>query len=85
MTIEVFLLAQQTQGWKVRMIDESRNDEGGYKTAVMEIQGDKVYSKMKFEVSVWKRGGGGGGGSLKGPAMMAHSLHGYCCCCCSRL
>lgn len=33
------------------MIEDSRNDEGGYKTAVLEIQGEKVYSKLKFEVS----------------------------------
>nr|AMK98475.1 plastid peptide chain release factor 1 [Trachydiscus minutus] len=50
--IDVYTRFGQTQGWKVRMIDESRNDEGGYKTAVLEIQGDKVYSKMKFEAGV---------------------------------
>ena len=43
---------QAEQGWRVRLIEESRNDEGGYKNAVLEIQGEKVYSKLKFEAGV---------------------------------
>jgi peptide chain release factor 1 len=32
------------------MMSEARADDGGYKMVVLEIQGDKVYSKLKFEV-----------------------------------
>jgi len=50
--IDVYQRYGQTLGWRVRIIEESKNDEGGYKNAVLEIQGDKVYSKLKFEAGV---------------------------------
>ena len=34
------------------MIDESPGDDGGYKNVVMEVKGDSVYSKMKWEAGV---------------------------------
>jgi hypothetical protein len=50
--VSAFLfVVQQALGWRVRMISDSKTDEGGYKNAVLEIQGEKVYSKLKFEVS----------------------------------
>jgi peptide chain release factor 1 len=50
--IDVYQRYGQTLGWRVRIVEESKNDEGGYKNAVLEIQGEKVYSKLKFEAGV---------------------------------
>ncbi|TVQ52946.1 MAG: peptide chain release factor 1 [Spirulina sp. DLM2.Bin59] len=41
-----------TQGWKVALVSESPAEIGGFKEAVLEIQGDRVYSKLKFEAGV---------------------------------
>ncbi len=42
----------ETQGWRVKMLSESTADMGGFKEAILEIQGDRVYSKLKFEAGV---------------------------------
>ncbi len=41
-----------TEGWKVSMMDSSPGDNGGYKNVVLEIKGDSVYSKLKWEAGV---------------------------------
>ncbi|MCU0524574.1 MAG: peptide chain release factor 1 [Elainella sp. Prado103] len=40
------------QGWRVKLLSESAADIGGFKEAILEIQGDQVYSKLKFEAGV---------------------------------
>lgn len=40
------------QGWKASLLSESRADMGGVKEAVLEVTGDQVYSKLKFESGV---------------------------------
>lgn len=42
----------ERQLWKVKLISESLAEMGGFKEAVLEIQGDQVYSKLKFEAGV---------------------------------
>jgi peptide chain release factor 1 len=42
----------ERQGWRVKMASESLADLGGFKEAIIEIQGDRVYSKLKFEAGV---------------------------------
>ncbi len=42
----------ERQGWKVRLVSESQGEMGGFKEAILEIQGDRVYSKLKFEAGV---------------------------------
>lgn len=42
----------ETQGWKVKLVSESIADMGGFKEAILEVQGDRVYSKLKFEAGV---------------------------------
>jgi peptide chain release factor 1 len=42
----------ERQGWRVRLVSESLGDMGGFKEAILEIQGDRVYSKLKFEAGV---------------------------------
>ena len=40
------------QNWTVKLVSESVADMGGVKEAILEIQGDSVYSKLKFEAGV---------------------------------
>jgi peptide chain release factor 1 len=40
------------QGWRVKLVSESLAEMGGFKEAILEIQGDSVYSKLKFEAGV---------------------------------
>lgn len=42
----------ETQNWRVKMVSESLADMGGFKEAVLEVQGEMVYSKLKFEAGV---------------------------------
>lgn len=42
----------ENQHWKVKLVSESPAEMGGFKEAVLEIQGDQVYSKLKFEAGV---------------------------------
>jgi peptide chain release factor 1 len=40
------------QRWRVKLLSESLADMGGVKEAILEIQGDQVYSKLKYESGV---------------------------------
>ncbi|YAI81602.1 MAG: peptide chain release factor 1 [cyanobacterium endosymbiont of Rhopalodia sterrenbergii] len=40
------------QKWMVKLVSESLADMGGFKEAILEIQGQQVYSKLKFEAGV---------------------------------
>lgn len=42
----------ETQNWRVKLVSESPADMGGFKEAILEIQGDRVYSQLKFEAGV---------------------------------
>eukprot|EP00613_Pedinella_sp_CCMP2098_P032549 CAMPEP_0171725572 /NCGR_PEP_ID=MMETSP0991-20121206/25083_1 /TAXON_ID=483369 /ORGANISM="non described non described, Strain CCMP2098" /LENGTH=423 /DNA_ID=CAMNT_0012318755 /DNA_START=8 /DNA_END=1279 /DNA_ORIENTATION=+ len=42
----------ESEGWKCRMTEESRGDDGGYKNCVLEMTGNGVFAKMKFEAGV---------------------------------
>jgi len=42
----------ETQSWRVKLVSESLADMGGFKEAILEIQGESVYSKLKFEAGV---------------------------------
>jgi peptide chain release factor 1 len=42
----------EDQNWKVSLLSESPADMGGFKEAILEITGDSVYSKLKFEAGV---------------------------------
>jgi peptide chain release factor 1 len=39
-------------GWVVKLVSTSEADMGGFREVVMEIKGDQVYSKLKFEAGV---------------------------------
>ena len=36
-------------GWKVSIIDSSAGDDGGFKNVVLDVKGDMVYSRFKWE------------------------------------
>ncbi|MFN4280270.1 peptide chain release factor 1 [Thermosynechococcus sp.] len=42
----------KSQGWQVTLVSESLAEMGGFKEAILEIKGDRVYSKLKFESGV---------------------------------
>ena len=42
----------ETQGWKVEVLESSPSSLGGMKDIVAAIQGNKVYSKLKYESGV---------------------------------
>jgi peptide chain release factor 1 len=42
----------ESQKWQVKLVSESPADMGGFKEAILSIQGDQVYSKLKYEAGV---------------------------------
>lgn len=50
--LDVYRKYMADQGWQVTMIDSSPGDDGGYKNVVLEVKGDSVYSKLKWEAGV---------------------------------
>jgi len=42
----------ETKGWSAKIIDESKNDLGGYKEASMEVKGKGAYDDLRFETGV---------------------------------
>jgi peptide chain release factor 1 len=50
--LDVYRKYITSQGWQSTMIDSSVGDDGGYKNIVLDIRGDKVYSKLKWEAGV---------------------------------
>ncbi|KAG7357863.1 peptide chain release factor 1 [Nitzschia inconspicua] len=50
--LDVYRKYITSQGWQASIIDESPGDDGGYKNVVLEVKGDSVYSKMKWEAGV---------------------------------
>jgi peptide chain release factor 1 len=42
----------ESQGWKVKLVSESIADMGGFKEVILEVQGERVYSKLKYEAGV---------------------------------
>ncbi len=39
----------ETQGWKIKMLDENPSEAGGFASVSFKISGKSVYSKLKFE------------------------------------
>jgi peptide chain release factor 1 len=52
---EVFRMYQrfaERQGWKVDVVSTSRTGQGGIKEVIAMVEGDRVYSKLRFESGV---------------------------------
>ena len=50
--VRMYSRYSESQKWRIKLISESTADMGGFKEAVLEIQGDNVYSKLKYEAGV---------------------------------
>jgi peptide chain release factor 1 len=50
--LEVYRKYIASQGWQASLMDQSPGDDGGYKNVVLQVKGDAVYSKMKWEAGV---------------------------------
>ncbi|OGL66732.1 peptide chain release factor 1 [Candidatus Uhrbacteria bacterium RIFCSPHIGHO2_01_FULL_63_20] len=50
--LRAYTLFAERQGWKVSPVTMSRGEAGGFKEAVIEIDGKNVYSMLKFESGV---------------------------------
>lgn len=48
--VNIYRKYSESLGWKVLSVSESEGDKGGYKTCVLQITGNYVYSKLKYEV-----------------------------------
>lgn len=48
----MYLRYAETRGWRVEVMDSSPTELGGFKEVVFQINGDSVYSRMKFESGV---------------------------------
>ena len=48
----MYLRYAEARGWKVEVIDSNPTELGGFKEVVFQINGDAVYSRMKFESGV---------------------------------
>jgi peptide chain release factor 1 len=42
----------EEQHWRVKLLSETLGEMGGFKEAILEIQGERVYSKLKYEAGV---------------------------------
>lgn len=49
---DVYRKFMANEGWKVSMMDATSGDDGGYKNLCLEVKGDAVYSKLKWEAGV---------------------------------
>jgi peptide chain release factor 1 len=50
--LDVYRKYITSQGWQGTIVDWSPGDDGGYKNVVLEVKGDRVYSKLKWEAGV---------------------------------
>lgn len=50
--VQMYQRYAELMGWQTRIIDESMNDLGGYKTASLEIKGKDVYKLLRYETGV---------------------------------
>ena len=48
----MYLRYAETRGWRVEVMDSNPTELGGFKEVVFQINGDAVYSRMKFESGV---------------------------------
>ena len=50
--LRIYTKYAQTQGWQAKMISQSDSEAGGCRDVTLEICGNSVYSKLKFEAGV---------------------------------
>ncbi|MFM7544900.1 MAG: peptide chain release factor 1 [Synechococcales cyanobacterium] len=50
--VRMYSRYSESQNWRVKLVSESLADLGGFKEAILQIQGEQVYSQLKFEAGV---------------------------------
>ena len=50
--IKLYTKYAESQGWTVRLASATDSEAGGYRDATLEVKGDAVFSKLKFEAGV---------------------------------
>jgi len=50
--LDLYKKYASTNGWVANVVESSAGDDGGFKNVVLDIRGEKVYSKMKWEAGV---------------------------------
>ena len=50
--IRLYTKYAESQGWSVRLASATDSEAGGYRDATLEVKGDSVFSKLKFEAGV---------------------------------
>ncbi len=50
--MRMYVRYAESQNWRVKLLSESPSEMGGFKEVILEIQGERVYSKLKFESGV---------------------------------
>ena len=50
--VRLYTKYAETQGWSVRLASATDSEAGGYRDATLEVKGDSVFSKLKFEAGV---------------------------------
>jgi len=50
--LDMYKRYAEAKGWSARIIDESKNDLGGYKEASMEVKGRGAYDDLRWETGV---------------------------------
>lgn len=50
--VKMYTRFAEKQGWTVQMVDYNEGTAGGFKEAILEMQGDGVYGLMKYESGV---------------------------------
>lgn len=48
----MYVRFSEGRGWKVKLLDESKNEVGGYKEVVFAIEGNGIYGWLKYEQGV---------------------------------
>merc|ERR1712071_549068 len=50
--VDVYRKYMSGLGWQVSTLDTNTGDDGGYKSITLDVKGDSVYSRMKWEAGV---------------------------------
>lgn len=50
--MKMYMRYAEKQGWRVTLLDESMNEQGGYKEVIIQLDGSNVYGSLKFEMGV---------------------------------
>lgn len=50
--VTIYMKYAELQDWKSTIVSFADAEAGGYKTCILEVKGDHVYSKMKYEAGV---------------------------------